>query len=385
MRLLSIDISGFRGFPQQHTFDLDADTIVVVGANGHGKTSLFDGVLWVLSGRIPRLPNDKTRLVSMYSETGQARVELHFRDPTGRQFTVTRSFDGTETRLALKTPDGSYQGSSAEGRLIDLVWPDAASASDPREALALVLTRSVYLQQDLIRQFVEAATDRERFTAVSELVGAGRVTELQGSLERAKKAWSTATNQRRDELGLLSERLSVIEARLSELIRRGSQSLPMITSEAWDEWWQSLSTVGLKAVQVEPTSREAPAAIDTVIKQLEALRRSTERRLRTLEAIQAEVAGPLVRPTPEIVPLRDRVTTLQKDLWDLKQVVTKEQARPSGAKAPASRIGGKERATESTRESRAQAPRRPLSCLWPDVRQEGDTASSHRPRQGRGR
>ena len=327
MRLLSIDINGFRGFPRQHTFDLDADTIVVVGANGHGKTSLFDGVLWALSGRIPRLPNDNACLVSMYSETGQARVELHFRDPTGRQFTVTRSCDGKETRLALKTPEGSYQGSSAEGRLIDLVWPDAAFTSDPREALAFVLTRSVYLQQDLIRQFVEAATDRERFTAVSELVGAGRVTELQGSLERAKKAWSTATNQRRDELGPLSDRVSVIEARLSELIRRGSQSLPMITSEAWGEWWQNLSTIGLKAVQVEPSSREAPAAIDTAIKQLEALRRSTERRLQTLDAIQTEVAGPLVRPTPEIPPLRDRVTTLQKELVDLKQVVTKEQAR----------------------------------------------------------
>ena len=241
MRLLSIDISGFRGFPQQHTFDLDADTIVVVGANGHGKTSLFDGILWVLSGRIPRLPNDNARLVSMYSETGQARIELRFGDPTGRQFTVTRSFDGKETRLALKTPESSYQGSSAEGRLIDLVWPDAASASDPHEALASVLTRSVYLQQDLIRQFVEAASNRERFTAVSELVGAGRVTELQGSLERAKKAWSTVTNQRRDELGPLSDRLSVIEARLSELTRRSSQSLPMITSEAWGEWWQSVS------------------------------------------------------------------------------------------------------------------------------------------------
>ena len=281
----------------------------------------------VSAGRIPRLHSDNTRLVSMYSETGQMRVELHFRDPTGRQFTVTRSFDGKETRLALKTPAGSYEGSSAEGRLIDLVWPDEASASDPCEALAFVLTRSVYLQQDLIRQFIEPANDRERFTAVSELVGAGRVTELQGSLERAKKAWSTATNQRRDELRSLSDRLSVIEARLSELTLHGSHSLPMIASEAWRDWWQSLSTIGLEAVQVEPASREAPAAIDAAIKQLEALRRSTERRVQTLYAIQTEVAGPPVRPRPEIPQLRDRVTTLKKELGDLKQVVIKEQAR----------------------------------------------------------
>ena len=328
MRLLSITLSGFRGFPQEQAFDLDADTVVVVGANGSGKTSLFDGILWALSGQIPRLHNDDARLVSMYSETGQMRVRLRLRDlPAGRQFTVTRSFDGKKTRLALETPEGSYKGSSAEGRLIDLVWPDAASASDPREALASVLTRSVYLQQDLVRQFVEAATNQGRFAAVSELVGAGRVTELQGALERAKKAWSTATNQRQDELRPLRERLTVIEARLSEATARASQSFPTITSKAWDQWWQSLSDLGFKSVQVEPAAREAPAAIDNAIKQLEALSRSTERRLQALGAIQTEVARLVNRPTPEIPPFRTKTTALRKELGDLKHTVTEEQAR----------------------------------------------------------
>jgi DNA repair exonuclease SbcCD ATPase subunit len=119
MRMLSLGLSGFRGFPQNHTFDLDADAVVVVGANGNGKTSLFDGVLWALSGRIPRLHNDNTRVISMYAETGQARVELRLKDPaTGGHFTVTRSFDGTGGRIALETPDGTYQGPSAEGGLI---------------------------------------------------------------------------------------------------------------------------------------------------------------------------------------------------------------------------------------------------------------------------
>jgi DNA repair exonuclease SbcCD ATPase subunit len=328
MRLLSLELSGFRGFPQQHKFDLDADAVVVVGANGHGKTSLFDGILWVLSGRIPRLQNDDARLVSMYSESGQARVVLRLKDPaTGGQLTLTRSFDGKEGRVTLETPDGRYQGPSAEGRLIDLIWPDAASASDPREALASVLTRSVYLQQDLIRQFVEAATDQERFAAVSELVGAGRVTELQASLERAKKTWSTVTNQREDELRPLRERLAVIEARLSELTARASQATLVISPEAWDQWWQGLAALGLTTVRVEPASREAPAAIDNAIKQFDALRRSTERRLQGLRLIQTDIAGLANRPIPEIPPLRDKVATLRKELENLKGVVTEEQTR----------------------------------------------------------
>src|ERR1019366_1657582 len=328
MRLASIELSGFRGFPQRREFDLDADAVVVIGANGHGKTSLFDGVLWALSGRIPRLQNDDARLVSLYSETGQARVSLRLKDRgTGEQFTVTRSFDGKEGRFTLETHEGSYQGPSAEGRLIALVWPVGAAASDAREALASVLTRSVYLQQDLLRQFVEAASDQERFAAVSELVGAGRVTELQASLEHAKKAWSTVTNQRQDELRPFREQQSMIEARMSELAARSSQAPLAITSEAWSQWWQGLSKLGLKAIQVEPASREAPAAIDGAIKELEALRRSTERRTQTLSAIKTEIAGLAKRPMPEIAALREKVIILRKQVEDSKRVASDEQAR----------------------------------------------------------
>jgi hypothetical protein len=64
----------------------------------------------------------------------------------------------------------------------------------------------------MIRQFIDAASPQERFAAVSELVGAGRVTELQDSLERSKKAWSTVTNQRQDELRPVRERLPSIHS-----------------------------------------------------------------------------------------------------------------------------------------------------------------------------
>jgi len=79
MRLVSVEISGFRGFPQQREFDLDADAIVLVGSNGNGKTSLCDAILWALTGSIPRLANEDARPVSLYSETSQARVQLRLR------------------------------------------------------------------------------------------------------------------------------------------------------------------------------------------------------------------------------------------------------------------------------------------------------------------
>ena len=55
MRLAKVTVEGFRGLPAAQDFDLDADAVVVVGANGSGKTSLLDAVLWALTGRLARV------------------------------------------------------------------------------------------------------------------------------------------------------------------------------------------------------------------------------------------------------------------------------------------------------------------------------------------
>jgi DNA repair exonuclease SbcCD ATPase subunit len=96
MRLLSLELAGFRGFATKQIFDLAADAIIVVGANGNGKTSLFDAVLWAITGRIPRLGSDDSLLACRFSETGQTRVVLRLGQTDGSsQLTVTRVFDGT--------------------------------------------------------------------------------------------------------------------------------------------------------------------------------------------------------------------------------------------------------------------------------------------------
>lgn len=328
MRLLSIELSGFRGFAHAREFDLDADAVVVIGANGHGKTSLFDGILWALSGRIPRLQGDDSTVVSMYSESGQARAILRFKDPAkGNTYAVTRSFDGKEKRITLETPSGTLQGPSAEGALIELTWPNAAAASNPGDALAAVFTRSVYLQQDMVRQFIDAASPQDRFAAVSELVGAGRVTELQDALERSKKAWSTATNQRQDELRPSRERLTILDARLSELSARSSPVSPPITALDWNQWWKSLAEVGSKSMPVESASREAPSAINNAIKELDAQRRLPERKLQAVGTIQADIQGLSGQDLPDVQVLRDNVAKLRKEVEDLKRTTTQEQAR----------------------------------------------------------
>jgi exonuclease SbcC len=328
MRLHSLELSGFRGFSQRQTFDLDADAIVLVGANGHGKTSLFDGILWALTGRIPRLQGEDAQLVSLYSETGEARVVLQLSSsavPGG--VTITRTFDGNEPRLQLRTSERTVSGTVAEGQLIDLLWPEAASAANSSESLASVLTRCNYLQQDSIRHFVEAESNSDRFNAVSELIGAGRVTELQMSLERGKKAWTTVTNQRQEELNGLRQRLAMIEGRLAESMSRPEGFGAPISAEEWSRWWQAAVSLGLTTINVAPTSREATTAIDRAIKELDSVGHANARRLQSAESAIDDIAKLNLSAKPEPQSLREKLLATQKDLDAAKQKVSEEQSR----------------------------------------------------------
>lgn len=328
MRLLSLELAGFRGFATKQMFDLNADAVIVVGANGNGKTSLFDAALWAIAGRIPRLGADDLPLVCKFSETGQARVSLRLgRSDSSSLLTVTRVFDGERTTVSVETPEGVLRGPEAEGRLIHQIWQEAAAAANPPEALATAVTRSVYLQQDLVREFIDSATAQERFSAVSELVGAGRVTDLQGELERAKKAWSQATNSRAVELEPLRGRLAAMESRLNELRARPTLTEPGLDEAAWSEWWSRMRAMGLQVGAVPVTSRDTSSVIDQAILQLDAARRAAERRQALLDALSREISGAIARTLPDLTALRDKVATAQQQVQQTRAKVAAEQAR----------------------------------------------------------
>ncbi|HEX5701898.1 MAG TPA: AAA family ATPase [Pyrinomonadaceae bacterium] len=330
MRLSSLELNGFRGFSRKQFFDFDADAVILVAANGHGKTSIFDSVLWALTGRIPRLGEDDSRFVSLYSETGQARVELKLKESTtGESCTITRSYDGKQTRITARIADNLYHGPVAEAYLLSQIWPSAATAANAQDALAAVLTRSVYLQQDVIREFVEAASEVERFETLSELVGTGRITELQASLERAKKAWSTATNQRMEELKPVRERRALVDARISELTRRSSAATVAITDSTWQEWWEEVGRLGIETKRVEPSSREASFSIDAVINELTSRRRRSERRVQDLRSLYAESKRISDEPVPSLIELRKSTEAMLTRREKLKQDIAREQARLS--------------------------------------------------------
>ena len=288
MRLARLAVEGFRGLASATEIDLDANAIVVIAANGQGKTSIFDAVLWGLTGTIPRLGDDP-EVVCLYSASGQARVEIELRGEDGL-VRVIRSHDGARSRLTLELGGQSFRDDGAESRLHEVLWPDAVFAPDANSALTTTLTRSVYLQQDVVGQFIDGDSPRERFEAVSELVGAGRVTELTLSLESAKRAWSTQTNRQDQELESLRTRLAEAQARLDSLSSLGGVDQAAIADQ-WGSWWQRARQIEdvVEGDVPEAASAEAPTVLELAVKRLGARRLAVGRRVSLAEDLDAEI------------------------------------------------------------------------------------------------
>ena len=210
MKLRSATIEGFRGFTKKALVDLDANVILLHGPNGVGKTSLLDAILWVLTGRIDRF-GEKGSPISLYARERIARVELTLRDGENDTI-VTRASDGERNTIRLRAHGEEHEGPIAERRLSECLLPHLLDRTEVTTAISNVLTRGVYLQQDLVRQFIETDTPAERFQLISEVIGAGAVLELQSALEKSRLQWArNITSVRRERFEPLQQQLAHID------------------------------------------------------------------------------------------------------------------------------------------------------------------------------
>lgn len=326
MRLVSVQLSGFRGFAAEVKIDLDADAIVVSGSNGNGKTSIFDAILWCLSGRVPRLGSENAALVSLYSETGRADVEVTLRGIDGVLSVVKRSCDGVNMRLQIRGDGVDLQGQPAEVELARKLWPAALNAADLHSAISAVFTRGIYLQQDLVTHFVEAATDDARFLAVSDIVGAARVAELQTALEAEKKAWTTATNQRREDLKRKQADLFRAEARATQARSSVAQGTVEELETAWAEWLRGWASTDV----AQPPLDRSAATLDVALKRLAAERQRLERVRSDLQAVLSDIGSRLSTPPVASAELIAAVESARLEVEKARSEQLYEERRVEG-------------------------------------------------------
>lgn len=367
MKLETLHVAGFRGFGGAYEFDLSADVLLVHGPNGAGKTSLFDAVLWAVTGVVDRLGPDSD-LVSRYSEFGEARVELTLRDARGAPLRIARRHD-QQTTLTVEVDDTRLVGAAAEARLLEVLWPDASAAAKPRQSLARSVTRAVYLQQDQVRSFIEAEDEQGRFEIVGEIVGTGRVGELVRQLEGSRKAWTTASNRQREEIEQLLRRRAAISAEADSL-RAVAEDSAMLDTQ-WEAWMtQAIAATSGEAPIAEHLGSRARLA-ERLLDDLRVAQRTAEQRLARHEELVRLLNDPpqSAERLPAARDLHDgaaqRAASLRAELVAAEAAAAEQRRRQVAAAEEASSLA-----------AMAQLALRHLSASCPVCQQTYDRGST---------
>ncbi len=247
MKLLKLELSGFKSFADTVTLDFGDGVTAIVGPNGCGKSNVSDAVRWVLGEQSARLlRGGKMEDVIFQGSAGRrpvslTEVSLHLDNSAGdlpiayREVVITRrlSRSGQSEYLLNATPVrlrdiqdllrgtglGGGTGVVIESKMIDLLLSDRAEERRSlfEEAAGIGLYRD--RKHSTERRLEETAVDLQRLedllgevqSQIRSLARQKGKTERHGKLMEEK--FAVSINLARRQLQELTERVAGAEAR----------------------------------------------------------------------------------------------------------------------------------------------------------------------------
>lgn len=224
-RLLSIELEAFRGFAVAREFDLDADVVLVRGDNGTGKTSLADGLLWLCTGKIPRLTERSKGLrkaedpvVCRYRPKGPARVTLKMRLVDGAEVTFRR--EGGADRSTLAAWRGTREVDDGAQLLAD-----ALGLEGPQEIAEAVGSWGILQQHAMLAALDAGAALHQR---LAEVVGLEQITRFATATTETAKRLRAELKELQNSARELRQRRTDVEARLATARSMAAEQRPRL-------------------------------------------------------------------------------------------------------------------------------------------------------------
>jgi DNA repair exonuclease SbcCD ATPase subunit len=319
MRLKSIELEAFRLFGKPQFFDLDGDVVLLLGRNGFGKTSVFDGISWCLFGSSPRLggTRDFSRagarfITNAFREAGEERVRLQLRtgssdisiERKGRELSL---FDGSEAFVA----------EDAQRRLLELLGFDPGAEESPeslRKRTRDSFSRSFLLHQDFLSRFVTSDNPRERFNAFADLFSLTPIrdfyTHLSNERSKASEQRESASRQLdigSAELNQLERQLADEETRLAQIVERIATPRKPTATDLSARLKKMTGEVKVLVPDFIADEGKPLDTLDTAVLYLSQLESQLERKLSEFRSLQEQL--PLLsRWEQELRQLEKRIT-----------------------------------------------------------------------------
>lgn len=219
MKIQQIQFNNFRTY-RQETFNIPEDKkiILIYGRNGFGKTSLFDGIEWGLTGKLERY-NEGSREKNEYPMLRNSSAAISQNDGVKLTFT-----DGTNTTKIKRFIPQHETNDYGEGIL--------SLNGETIPSLKEFLTHENYindinfeesfnftqlLSQELISNFIRHTKDPDRYRIIENLFGLKSFHKYDAHFSSAIKTLNEKLNNINHQIEQISKNIEIESHKLSTL------------------------------------------------------------------------------------------------------------------------------------------------------------------------
>src|SRR5687767_13549278 len=347
MYLKSINLKGFKSFPDRTRLSFAPGVSVIVGPNGCGKSNITDAVLWALGEQSPvAVRGQSMRDVIFAGGKGQSRrrfaeVEVVIDNSEGRA--ASEFSEISITRRIEANGDGEYRLNGARCRLADIV--EVLSDTNMGREMHSVIS------QGRVEAIVNSKP-RDRRLLIEEAAGLGkhrkRRHRAQLKLDRTRENLDRALDVEREARSRLRPLKRQAEAaeRTARLVREEAELRAELTADDLRGQLAELGTAESKLTEM----RERRDAIEKKLDEVRRRRTAIEERIATGEEGRRKRADRLAEARGAVERIRARAESIAASERELRSGLGERQLRLEELGADMEAEAGNERIAELERE-----------------------------------
>ncbi|MFD2114961.1 AAA family ATPase [Paenibacillus yanchengensis] len=299
MFIQKIILNNFRIFRGKHEFDFSNKKVIVIeGPNGHGKSTIFDAINWVISGKISRYVGSSEHLQfnfiinndALNKGMDEASVEIHFN--SREEVCIKRSIKNTGSQKLVVNGRriGIREGQKEIVRL--LVNENITNDVNLLESIDLIsfIESTLILSQENLEEFVRGNKPTERYSRLEQILGLTRYgQDFKEYLQDLKKEYVTEYDTADLEQNKLKHERELLNAeyqpKLIQNERIGSKTKKSILNEL-NTFQGDLKNYSLKSLTTDQNFKELTKDEYEIVKRYIYL---IEEELKQLEYFEFEI------------------------------------------------------------------------------------------------
>ncbi|MCP4228966.1 MAG: chromosome segregation protein SMC [bacterium] len=322
MRLKSLEMFGFKSFPERTRLEFNGGINAIVGPNGCGKSNVVDAIRWVLGETSAKSLRGKAMGDLIFNGSDKAapmslgEVTIHFENDDR-----TLNLDADEVALSRRVYRSGESNFYLNGKLVRQrdVHDLFADTGIGRAAYGVIkqgmIDRIVENKPEERREiFEEAAGVRRYRRRRSEAMA--KLEEVHGNLERLEDLLEEYEKQARS-----LKRQASAARRYNSYIEEQRKIEVSLAFKEWDiigEKYDRLKKELKRLSDAEKAARERQTGIEAEVAAIDAELENAELKRQELEDNRFDLAGKLSEADRRVEVIRERLTSSREKLTRLR-------------------------------------------------------------------